>query len=179
MTFALIVLWKPLPMNYFVAQSYCEKISFDRGLHVEECMSNKELIKDRLERIENKNLERITLSDSASLDRLSLWNASWHAFLDYPLLGKSNWETNKGNYPHNLVLEAFQNLGILGGIGLIALLSVGIYRAWQCLRSGKGFLVPMLFIQSIVASQFFGSLYASAPLWMTLALLLIAKADRE
>lgn len=129
----------------------------------------------RLEHLEVDRQNRLDLSDGATQTRLALLKSSVKAFIQNPILGISNWMVNGGQYPHNLILESFQNLGIVGGAVFVALLVVGSFRAWRRIRSGQ-YLVAMLFFQALMAGQFSGSLYAHAQLWGTLALLLGANA---
>jgi hypothetical protein len=129
----------------------------------------------RLEHLEVDRQNRLDLSDGATQTRLALFKSSVKAFIQNPILGISNWMVNGGQYPHNLILESFQNLGIVGGAVFVALLVVGSFRAWRRIRTGQ-YLVAMLFFQALMAGQFSGSLYAHAQLWGTLALLLGANA---
>jgi O-antigen ligase len=178
LTLAFLAFWNPLPMKHLITQSYCQKLLSEEYNEEESCTDFDAEIQERISLIDKEKVDRTEFSDAASVNRLALWQASSQAVFESPIFGKSNWEVNKGQYPHNLTLEAFQNLGLVGGVGFIGLLLVGCYRAWQCLRSGK-LLLPMLFVQALVASQFSGSLYAFASLWVTLALLLTAKADQK
>jgi O-antigen ligase len=130
----------------------------------------------RLAALEIDRQNRLGLSDGAAQSRLPLLKSSVEAFIQNPILGISNWMVNGGQYPHNLLLESFQNLGIVGGAVFVALLVAGSYRAWRRIRIGH-YLVPMLFFQALVAGQFSGSLYAHAQLWGTLALLLGASSS--
>ena len=159
MGLAIWLMWNPLPMNHLITQS-----SLQRG------MSN-DVVESRLTKLEGLQQDRLALSDEASETRQKLLMSSLAAFLANPVFGVSNWTANEGQYPHNLALEAFQNLGIAGGSIFLLLLVVGSFRAWGRIRHGE-YMVPLLFFQALVGGQFSGSLYAHAQLWTSLALLL-------
>lgn len=131
---------------------------------------------ERLKRIDELNVSRLTFTDAAATERRKLMNGAFEQFQRHPLTGGSNWEASSGVYPHNLQLEAFSNLGVLGGVAFLLLDAAGLYYAWKRIQEGQ-YLVPLLFVQAVVSSLFSGSLYGHAQLWATLAILLRPSAS--
>ncbi|MDJ0661313.1 MAG: O-antigen ligase family protein [Crocosphaera sp.] len=160
---ACLLIIYPLPMDHLITQS-----SLQRGL-------SDDVIQERRIGLEETKQDRVALSDKASDERLELLKSSSTTFLNNLVFGASNWVANEGHYPHNLILEAFQNLGIVGGGIFLVLLLMSSYRAWGRIRHGE-YMVPLLFFQALVGGQFSGSLYAYAQLWTTLTLLLASGA---
>jgi hypothetical protein len=165
---ATLLFLQPPPITYFAENSVRAWV-----------MANPEAVppKSMHDEIVQTRRNRALLVDRAAVARKPLLERSWIAFMDNPITGASNWEANGGKYPHNSILEAFQNLGVFGGAAFVCLLVVGFRRAWDTMRSGE-MLVPLLYVQAFVASQFSGSLYASAQLFITLALLLGTTRDQ-
>lgn len=159
MCLAIWFMWKPPLANDFVRYNNLQK-------------GFSESIDSRMDRIEILKRERLTWSDAAANTRWVLFKSSLYTFLENPVFGASNWTANKGVYPHNLIIEAFQNLGIAGGGMFLLLLVVGGFRAWERIRLGEHMVLPLLFFQALVGGQFSGSLYGNVQLWSTLVLLL-------
>lgn len=110
-------------------------------------------------------------SDASTTIRLQLYADAYQQFLDNPVLGSAYVERNSGTYPHNLILESFMSLGIVGGVLFIILNIAGMNRSWKCAMQGR-VLLPMLYVQAFTSSLFSGALYAHAPLWAMLAIIL-------
>jgi O-antigen ligase len=176
---ATLLFLQPVPIGPLVEKSFLVRIEADlrdKSVSAERIDKLQRFRPFIRERAEPQRKERMSFDDRATVERIALLKASGQAFLENPLTGISNWAANGGKYPHNSVLEAFQNLGMFGGAAFVCLLLVGIRRAWETLRSGE-MLIPLLYVQAVVASQFSGSLYANAQLWITLAMLLGTSRD--
>lgn len=156
---AIWLMWNPLPMDHLIAKSATQ-----HGF-------GNDYIENQLVNVERTHQDRLIISDKSSSARIGLLTSSLTVFLENPIFGISNWIANKGQYPHNLALEAFQNLGVVGGGMFLLLLVVGTFQAWRRIRQGE-YMIALLFFQALVAGQFSGSLHATAQLWTTLALLL-------
>jgi len=169
----LLIFWRPIPMNNLISQSYWElqytllpNQDEKKRQELEKILLTKQAQIDAYE-----YSSRTSLTGNSTQLRILMWKKSLNTIKHYPWIGKSNKEVYSNGYPHNLILEAFQNLGIFGGTMFIVLLAKGIHRAWQQLKLNN-MLIPMLFIQALVACQFSGSLFSQVQLWTTLALLL-------
>ncbi len=169
-----LLFWCPLSIDRIITQSdhIRQMLRGNRATCTTADVTTKhDITKQNLNLIHEEKRDRLVFSDESAMLRLKLLQSSLKATLDNPLFGISNWETQFCNYPHNIILESFQNIGIFGGMMLVVLLLRGVQNAVLQLLAGCP-LIPVLFIQAAVAAQVSGSLYAHAQLWVTLAILL-------
>ncbi len=125
-----------------------------------------------LKAIEQESDARHEFNDESTRERATIIHGYVQQFKKHPLFGISNWsEEQNGIYPHNLILEAFTNLGLFGGLVFLGLCIVGLCCAWVQLIEGQN-LIALLFVQSFINGMCSGALYADAQFWLTLALLL-------
>lgn len=87
-----------------------------------------------------------------------------------PLLGSAYTELQTGQYPHNLLLESFMALGVVGGVLLLFICLRAGFRAAVRLRLGE-LLLPLLFVQYFVGAQFSSSLWGAEAFWAIVVLL--------
>jgi hypothetical protein len=109
------------------------------------------------------------------------WEKSWFACKENPWMGIGNWavfKADSGHHPHNVFLEAYQNLGLVGGTLFVCLMGASARSAWLWLRTGK-VLVPALFTQALILAQVSGSLFGQVQLILCAAVLLREKPTRE
>jgi O-antigen ligase len=93
-------------------------------------------------------------------------------FLRSPIYGDFLEEESTHYYPHNILLEAFMFLGLLGGIPFVILLARSFVHAFRILRAGSPFgWVGLLYVQYLVGGQFSGAIYTSTALWSLIGLL--------
>ena len=107
--------------------------------------------------------------EESGLGRASLYSLTFQIISQNPLFG-AGIELPGYGYPHNLILEGFLPLGILGGILFLWLYFRGVSQSFRSLNkqnSAWGW-VGMLFIQRAVGATFSGSLNASYPFWYLL-----------
>lgn len=101
-----------------------------------------------------------TQSGVSGNGRSQIWHAGWQAFADHPLLGigTGSFATAdreqlcpgpacSARYPHNMILEGAAELGVVGGLLVIAILLVSIRLLLEGWRSGgmRGEFTPILF----------------------------------
>ncbi|WP_313138962.1 hypothetical protein [Myroides sp.] len=112
-------------------------------------------------------------SGSSSASRIGIWKTSFNQFLEYPIIGDklrvNNWE----GYAHNVIVESFQVVGILGTIPLLIL----FYKAWKATYNlvkveKKYFWIGVIFIQAFCMNMFSGSIYTAVWLWSSMAVVL-------
>jgi putative inorganic carbon (HCO3(-)) transporter len=89
-------------------------------------------------------------TEGTTFFRLQLWQSSWAMIVDHPVLGvgldnflyhyrtyyvlPTAWEEFNLSHPHNLVLDYWLRLGLMG-LGLLLWLVATFFRkAWQCYR---------------------------------------------
>lgn len=116
----------------------------------------------------------LSLGDSDSFDRIGHWNSALSQFIANPIIGDKIFDDYLGSYPHNLILEVFMSVGLLGGI-FFSLFFIALIRRilkvifYYDLEIGLiGALCLLYFIFSLSSS----SIYYSIELWSLIALLL-------
>ena len=136
--------------------------------------------------------DRLVTKNSTSKNvRLKFINRSFELMSIYPLgVGIGNWQPycNKTKpyhllrheYPHNLVLEVFSELGVIGGILLLLLLLKSIYFTFNRMLkySNNSKIYTLLFYLQVflfINSLFSGSLNDSRLLFVIISISLISK----
>ena len=94
---------------------------------------------------------------------------AWGQFLENPIFGSAVVEMNSRTYPHNMVVESFMAIGLIGGLlfSTILLVSIGFSLKLILQRSQSSWLA-MLFIQTAIGCQFSGSLSFDPFFWAML-----------
>lgn len=106
--------------------------------------------------------------------------ASFNQFLKSPIIGGAHYIQDSmilGKYPHNLILEAFMSIGIIGGTIFVMLFIQAIKNGYSLFKYDKRnnentTWVFLLLIQFITFGFFSGSLYSSYYFWGSLVLCL-------
>jgi O-antigen ligase len=97
--------------------------------------------------------------------RVGLWERAITTAMDNPALGYGIDLPDEG-YPHNIALEAFVSLGVIGGTLFLALLAACVVRSVAFLRSSDDrSWIGLLFIQFTVAAMLSGALFTVAEFW--------------
>jgi O-antigen ligase len=109
--------------------------------------------------------------DASALDRIVLQQAAIADFLAHPVLGIAYLEPYYNNYPHNIVIESAMALGFFGLLLLLALLAKTFVQCVRLIRRDVLF-ISLVAIEAMTGAQFSGSIYASSPVWLTMAILL-------
>jgi O-antigen ligase len=123
-----------------------------------------------------------TRSGLASNGRDQLWTAAWTTFADHPTLGVGTGSFAtvarrevcpgpgcRDRYPHNILLEAAAELGILGALLVIGILVSGaraILRAYHSNPFGPACIVFALFTASTVTAMLTGDIAGDHGLWL-------------
>ena len=143
-----------------------------------------------LQKFGSSFIERIDLSinegDTSGRDIRII--ASYYQFLKSPVYGGAHYIQDPlilGKYPHNLLLEAFMSLGIIGGIIFIIvlirtiILGLRITRVDKLISKNNYGWIFLIFIQFLSFGFSSGSLYSSYYLWGSLFLCMhIGKFDK-
>lgn len=116
--------------------------------------------------------EAIETGDS-SASRINIWNGSFSQFANSPLIGdKLNTDIND-HYPHNIILEVLQTIGLLGFIPFIVLVIKGFKSSIDIFKYYKQYSwVAVFFIQALIQNMFSGALYSASWFWTSLAVIL-------
>lgn len=100
------------------------------------------------------------------LGRIQLYLLAIDQFIQNPLLGSALVEVTTGFYPHNIFVEAFMALGIIGGLMLLCLLAKITSLAYKLVNRESSYGgIAILYIQYLVGAQFSGALWGLVALW--------------
>ncbi len=104
--------------------------------------------------------------------RVRLWRAAWQMALDHPLLGvgpdnflyayrshyvlPSAWEELNLSHPHNLLLDLWARLGLVGVLAGLYALAVAFRSAWRSFRRGSACLALALGLLAGLATVLHG-----------------------
>jgi hypothetical protein len=105
-----------------------------------------------------------TMSEDRGSGRLDLWNAGLKVFVENPIIGvgwdnfKISIEKDYGEQmlPHNLYIQTFVELGLIGGVLSLAWTVILIRKAWQ--SPDRNWIFPILLgflLQGLFLGQFF------------------------
>lgn len=124
--------------------------------------------------------EQSQLTEVNTLSRIEIFSNAIEQFISNPLFGGALEETTTGSYPHNILIEAFMSMGIIGGslflIGMIGIFYLAVYIMRKMVNLGW---CSILFIQYFTANQFSGSLYQSGNLWVTVGIVICIYAGMK
>jgi len=116
--------------------------------------------------------EAIERGDS-SASRVTIWAYSYEQFLNYPLFGDKLKTNGVDIYPHNIVLEVLQSVGIVGFIPFLILLFKGVISSIKVFKYHVSYAwIAIIFLQSLMQGMFSGAIYSSAWFWTSLAMVL-------
>ena len=161
---ALFLFFKPLPFDRFILNS---------------CLDNPDIqalwkLKDCRELISNDTVQhRHQFEDRGVTERLEILKLVTQQILKTPITGATNWQADpeKGRYPHNLILEAFLNLGVFGGGLFCLLVGMGLVFARRAILRGH-YLYSLLYLQALSGNMVSGALFGASVFWVCFILLL-------
>jgi len=104
-------------------------------------------------------------SDESSANRLSRFSLALDQFVKSPIWGDSMVVRETLDYPHNLVIEAFMALGVIGGLILIFLILKSVLSALSLLRYHNTLWVGLLYFQFLTGAFVSGSMFLDANFW--------------
>lgn len=110
-------------------------------------------------------------SGSTSAVRLDIWKLSFSQFIDNPFFGDM-YNPNSGyGYPHNIILEVLQSLGIIGFIPFVVLVIKAVGSSSQLFKYHTEYAwIAVLFIQSLIQNMFSGAVYNAGWFWASMAM---------
>ena len=110
-------------------------------------------------------------NDRSAEGRFIAWRSAISQFADNPMFGSSLEEPITGFYPHNIILEGYMSVGILGGLILTFICLAGLIFSYQCVkRENEIGWVGLLYVQYFVGSLLSGAIWASSNFWVMCAL---------
>ena len=124
--------------------------------------------------------------EKSAVARLSLWDTGYKMILDNPILGKgvngfsNNWDKYNTdpnlehyNFPHNIFLNFWVDLGLLGLLGMMMVLANTVWQGLKKSRTNFA-LASTLFVSAIIVHGLIDIPYLKNDLalvfWMVLAL---------
>jgi O-antigen ligase len=123
-------------------------------------------------------LEMRLRDNNDSTTRFPIYSAAINAFLDNPITGKQFVVFFGGTtyaYPHNIVLEAFMALGLLGGVILVYILVSAFKVCYLTVHSSReDYWISLILIQQTAALFFSGTFYEDQVLSALLAYVFMA-----
>lgn len=91
-------------------------------------------------------------------------------FIDNPFFGNAiliQEYSIAGNYPHNIIVEAFMSLGFLGGVIIIAWILKCIKKIYySCKTHSANSWIGLLFMQYLVFAMFSGNIFSNNLFWI-------------
>jgi hypothetical protein len=124
----------------------------------------------------------LTASDEglSSNGRTELWQKGWEQFVDHPLVGVGTGGFAKIEpvllYPHNIVIEAAAELGVVGGVCVLLLIALGlttavhVYRATAGAERAEAALLLALLVGTIVNAMLSDAIEGAERMWLVLGL---------
>ncbi|MBS1783750.1 MAG: O-antigen ligase family protein [Bacteroidetes bacterium] len=110
-------------------------------------------------------------SDQSTVARNRALSGAWSQFLDSPFVGSFIEEKLTRQYPHNMILEAFMALGILGGILFFILYLRFAVRSFLFTWKTQFSIIPVLAMLHFVVTLSSGSLGFDYEFWASFALI--------
>jgi len=110
------------------------------------------------------------IDDQSTLGRFTSQNSAIEMFQESPVLGSAFADRDTLSYPHNLFIETAMSMGLVGLMLLFFVLNTAFRNSLK-LFSNRQILIPLLFLQYLIAIQLSGSIWGSSPLWGLLAIL--------
>lgn len=99
--------------------------------------------------------------DPSVLERLLVQERSLYQGMDSPLWGSAYLELSTLSYPHNLLIEAFMALGVMGGLAMLAI-QVNLLRSTITMMRAGYILLPGLASMAIADAWISGSIFGSS-----------------
>ncbi len=116
--------------------------------------------------------------DISARERLIVQGNALEQAMAHPLFGSAYVESFSGQYPHNLIIESFLALGVVGLTVFLFLCLRGGMQAFVRLRSGQ-ILLPLLLVQYFISAMFSGSLWGASALFAVLSMLAVDQRSRQ
>jgi hypothetical protein len=113
--------------------------------------------------------DRFMEEGGSALQRQNMAYEALNNFINYPIFGYAFGVMFEGSigYPHNTVLEAFNGLGLIGGVLFLILIYHGVKASYYLLHCGvRNSWVCLLFMMRLVQSMFSGNFYNDEALCM-------------
>lgn len=122
------------------------------------------------------NLSQDMESNPSNVIRLSQWNSAISQFLSSPVLGDSI-QSEVPPYPHNVILEVFMSVGVIGALPFLSLLAFAFYKSLTVIRYRPEYTwISIIYFQGLIQGMVSGAVYSSIFLWSGIGLLVSINA---
>ncbi|MER9661619.1 O-antigen ligase family protein [Mesorhizobium sp. M0159] len=111
-----------------------------------------------------------TAATNSTLARVEAFGYSWELFQQNPWFGYGT-QLPFFSYPHNMFMEILQAVGLVG-MAIFVLVFARIAVAVKFLADRRLVLLPLLTVQAFIGSQFSGSLWGAAFLWIVVTVMI-------
>jgi len=133
----------------------------------------------------NAFLQRFIYSlteDQSFSGRENLLMTGWQEFVEKPFFGSAFLIQNEkfiGSYPHNLIIESFMALGILGGFIFIWYLKKCLIITRSHIKKNSNLVwIAFLFLQYFIFGMFSGNIFSSELFWIFSLILILTKPEK-
>lgn len=126
--------------------------------------------------------ERFADKGETGLQREGMALEAIRGFVNHPLLGYAYGVMFQGEigYPHNTILEAFNGLGLVGGLLFLLLIFYGVKESYYILHSkDNNSWICLLFMFRLVESMFSGNFYNDETLCVLWVFVFMYYHDRK
>lgn len=103
-------------------------------------------------------------------ERYFLFKGALEQFYNAPFFGDFIEERRFGGYPHNVILESFMAMGVIGGVLIIYIYIVSIKNALALIKIEPTAWLALLLIMQLIAGLTSGSIYASFSFWALISI---------
>jgi O-antigen ligase len=110
-------------------------------------------------------------SDLSSLERIEMLQNAIDQFTQHPFWGSFLEERIFKEYPHNLVVESFMALGLVGGIVFVSYYLWAWFSMIRYVRSGQLDAVGFICLSMLVVTVFSGGLAFATDFWISTAVI--------
>jgi hypothetical protein len=110
------------------------------------------------------------LGGESTYNREAMGGRAIKEFEAHPLLGDQIVEETFGEYPHNILIEAFMATGFFGGFLYFLLWARGAYVAWRFVGDKEYGWLAVVFLDQMALYLASGALFISSDVWALFAI---------
>ncbi len=115
-------------------------------------------------------IEKGLSNNSGVLGRDGHYESAINQFINNPFIGDQVFDKHLWIYPHNLILESFMALGIVGGALFLTLSFLNLKKITYNFIPNNKILFPILFLMFFLFGMSSGGIFNSNEFWLVLAL---------
>lgn len=116
--------------------------------------------------------ESQTEEGGSDYGRIQFLEGGWNQFLNSPFVGDSIEVKPYGIYPHNMVVESFMSLGVVGGFLCIFILVVSFKKTMRLFKREEILWLVLIFLSNYIGTFTTGSIANNFKFWSLIAIVL-------